>query len=67
MGHSCVELRFEDGTTLDINVYRSGVEHTHTVRQKTKLDLLVYNASLEYAQLILSGEIQSFLRFPTEQ
>ncbi len=57
----CMEMRFDDGTALDIDCTIIESEYAHTVRQKTELDWLVYNAPLEYAQLVLSGEIQGYL------
>ncbi len=57
----CVELRFDDGTMLDIDCTIVESEYTHTVRQKTELDWLVYNAPLEYAQLVLSKRVQEYL------
>ena len=62
MDSGCVELRFDDGTKLDIDCTVVESEYAHTVQQKTELDWLVYNAPVEYAQLLLSGEIIEFLR-----
>ena len=47
MDTGCVELRFDDGTELDIDCTVVEAEYAHTVRQKTELDWLVYNAPLE--------------------
>lgn len=57
----CVELRFDDGIELDINCTVVESEYAHTVQQKTELDWLVYNAPLEYAQLVLSQDINLYL------
>ncbi len=35
--------------------------HAHTVQQRCDLDCLVYNAPLEYAQLVLTGKITDYL------
>ena len=62
MDSGCVELRFDDGTALDIDCTAIENKYGHTIRQRRELDWLVYNAPLEYAQLLLSGEIIEFLR-----
>lgn len=59
---SCVELRFVDGTALDIDCTVVESQYAHTVQQKTELDWLVYNAPVEYGQLLLSGRIQKYLQ-----
>ena len=43
-----VEARFEDGTTL-------------APAQRAELDWLLYNKPLEYAQMVLRGEIERYL------
>ena len=43
MDSGCVELRFDDGTELDIDCTVVESEYAHTVQQKTELDWLVYN------------------------
>ena len=43
MDSGCVELRFDDGTELDIDCTVVESEYAHTVQQKTELDWLVYS------------------------
>ena len=62
MDSGCVELRFDDGTELDINCTVVESEYAHTVQQKTELDWLVYNAPMEYAQLVLCRSVQNYLQ-----
>jgi len=62
MDSGCVELRFDDGTKLDIDCTVVESQYTHTVQQKTELDWLVYNAPLEYAQLVLSERIRNYFK-----
>lgn len=61
MDSGCVELRFDDGTMLDIDCTIVESEYAYTVQQKTELDWLIYNAPLEYAQLVLSGTVHEYL------
>lgn len=60
MDSGCVELRFDDGTALDIDCTVVESEYAHTVQQKTELDWWVYNAPLEYAKLVLSKGVRNY-------
>ena len=62
MDSGCVELRFDDGTALDIDSTAVENEYGHTIRQRSELDWLVYNAPLEYAQMVLQRTIKSYLQ-----
>ncbi len=66
MDSGCVEMRFNDGTALDIDCTVVESKYAHTVRQKTELDWLVYNAPLEYAQLVLSKRVQEYFHTISE-
>ena len=52
-----VEARFEDGTTLAIDCIAVEDEYGNTPAQRAELDWLLYHKPLEYAQLVLGGEI----------
>ena len=56
-----VEARFADGTTLAIDCIAIEDEYGNTPVQRAKLDWLLYNKPLEYAQLVLSDEIEHYL------
>lgn len=64
MDSGCVELRFDDGTALDIDYTAVEHEYGHTIQQRAELDWLVYNAPLEYAQLVLSNNINHYMQPP---
>ena len=61
-----VEARFEDGTTLAIDCIAVEDEYGDTPAQRAELDWLLYNKPLEYAQLVLSGEIEHYLSLGCE-
>ena len=61
MDSGCVELRFDDGTELDIDCTVVENKYGHTIQQRSELDWLIYNAPLEYAQMVLSGRIKDYL------
>ena len=56
-----VEARFEDGTTLSIDCIAIEDEYGNTPAQRAELDWLLYNNPLEYARMVLSGEIEHYL------
>ena len=55
-----VEARFEDGTTLAIDCIAIEDEYGNTPAQRAELDRLLYNKPLEYAQLVLGGEVEHY-------
>ena len=61
MGTNWVEARFEDGTTLAIDCIAIEDEYGNAPAQRAELDWLLYNKPLEYAQLVLGGEIDHYL------
>ena len=62
MDTGCVELLLRDGRMISINC--TGVEDTLdvTMAQRFELDYLIYNDPLAYAELILNGEPEKYLR-----
>ena len=61
MDTNWVEARFADGITLAINCIAVEDEYGNTPAQRAELDWLLYNKPLEYAQLVLDGEIERYL------
>ena len=63
---ACVELRL--GGELILAVDCIAVEDTvpRNLYERSALDWLVYNAPLEYVELVLSGEIEDYLRKYTD-
>ena len=62
MDTGCVELLLRDGRMISID--RTGVEDELdvTMAQQTELDYLIYNNPLAYADLILNGEPEEYLK-----
>ena len=54
-----VEARFEDGITLAIDCIAVEDEYGNSPAQRAELDWLLYNKPLEYAQMVLRGEMAS--------
>ena len=62
MDTGCVELLLRDGRKISIDC--TGVEDALnvTMAQRTELNYLIYNDPLAYAELILNGEPEEYLR-----
>ena len=58
----CVELKFSDGTMISIDTIAVENEVTDNRYQLSALDYLIYNAPLEYADLILNDNIEAYLK-----
>jgi hypothetical protein len=58
MDTGCVELRYSDGSMLAIDCDAVEDEYAKTIRQRSALDYLVYNAPLEYAELVWCGDVE---------
>lgn len=58
----CVELRYADGSmvAIDCTAVENSIETT--MNQRSELDWLIYNAPLDYAELVLSGELEEYLK-----
>lgn len=61
MDTACVELRFSDGTEIAIDTIAMENEVADTMYQRSELDWLIYNKPLEYAQLVLGGDLEGYL------
>ena len=61
MDTACVELKFSDGSRLAIDTIAVENEVTDSTYQRSELDWLIYNAPLEYAQLVLGGGLEEYL------
>ena len=62
MDTCCVELRYSDGSMLAINCIAIEDEYACCLAHRTELDYLIYNDPLAYAELILTGDVEEYLR-----
>ena len=63
---ACVELIFDDGSRISIDCTAVENEVADNRFQRSELDYLIYNAPLEYADLILNGDPETYLKTVTE-
>lgn len=66
MDTACVELVFEDCTVIAIDTIAVENEVADNMYQRSELDWLIYNAPLEYAELVLNGDPEKYLKAVTE-
>ena len=62
---ACVELKLADGTIISIDCTAVENEVADNMYQRSELDWLIYNAPLEYADLILNGDPEKYLKTVT--
>ena len=66
MDTGCVELRYADNSMISIDCTAVENEVADNLYQRSELDYLIYNDPLAYADLILNGDPQVYLRAVTE-
>ena len=64
---ACVELRLDDGTLLSIDCTAVENEVANSMYQRSELDWLIYNDPLAYAELVLNGAPELYLKAVTEK
>ena len=66
MDSGCVELLLRDGRGISIDC--TGIEDALdvTMAQRSELDYLIYNDPLAYADLVLNGNPEAYLKSVTE-
>ena len=62
----CVELKFSDGTMIAIDTIAVENEVADDVYQRSELDYLICNDPISYANLILNGDPEAYLKVVTE-
>ena len=61
-----VEIKYDNGVTISIDCITVEDTIPRNMYERAELDWLVYNAPLEYVELVLSGEIENYLRKYTD-
>ena len=63
---ACVELKFADGSMISIDTIAVENEAADNMYERSELDYLIYNDPVGYADLILNGDPEAYLRNVTE-
>ena len=66
MDTACVELKFSDGSMIAIDTIAVENEVADNLYQRSELDYLIYNDPIGYADLILNGDPETYLKTVTE-
>ena len=66
MDTACVELKFYDGSMIAIDTIAVENEVANNMYQRSELDYLIYNDPVAYAELILNGDPETYLKTVTE-
>lgn len=63
---ACVEVRFVDGSMISVDCTLVEAEVARNMYEASELDWLVYNAPVDYVNLLLHGDIREYLRNTTD-
>ena len=66
MDTACVELGFSDESVCSIDTIAAENEIARNMYERSELDYLIYNDPLAYADLILNGDPEVYLKTVTE-
>ena len=66
MDTACVELKFSDGSMTSIDTIAVENDVANNLYQRSELDYLIYNDPVAYADLILNGDPEAYLKAVTE-
>ena len=62
MDTDCIELKYSGGSIISINCTAVEDEVANNRFQRSELDWLIYNDPLGYADLILNGDPEEYLK-----
>ena len=66
MDTGCVEVRYADGSIISINCTKVENEIARNMYEASELDWLIYNAPMDYVNLLLHGNIREYLNNVTD-
>lgn len=66
MDTACVELKFSNGSMIAIDTIAVENAVADNMYERSELDYLIYNDPIGYADLILNGDPENYLKTVTE-
>ena len=66
MDTACVELKYGDGSMIAIDTIAVENQVANNMYERSELDYLIYNDPAAYADLILNGDPEKYLKAVTE-
>ena len=67
MDTACVELHYSDGSILALDCIEAENLYGNSPAYRTELDYLIYNDPLAYADLILTSDVEEYLRTVSQE
>ena len=58
---ACVEVKYADGSMISINCTQVENEVARNMYEASELDWLVYNAPVDYVNLLIHGDVREYL------
>ncbi len=62
----CVELKLDNGSIVSIDCIAVENEYANNMYETSELDFLIYNEPMSYVKLLLSGNMEEYLRNSTD-
>ena len=66
MDTGCVEVKYADGSMIAINCTKVENEVARNMYEASELDWLIYNAPMDYVNLLLHDNIREYLNNVTD-
>lgn len=63
---ACVEVKLTDGSMVSIDCIAVENEYADNMYEASELDYLIYNEPMSYVGLLLSGNMEEYLRNNTD-
>lgn len=63
---ACVEVKYTDDRMISIDCTLAEAEVARNMYESSELEWLVYNAPVDYVNLLLHGDVQEYLKNVTE-
>ena len=63
---ACIEVKLTDGSMVSIDCIAVENEYANNMYETSELDYLIYNEPMSYVKLLLSGEMETYLRNNTD-
>lgn len=63
---ACVEVKLADGSMVSIDCIAVENEYANDMYETSELDYLIYNEPMSYVRLLLSGNMEEYLRNSTD-
>ena len=59
---ACVEIKYADGSMISIDCTLVDAEVAQNMYESSELEWLVYNAPVDYVNLLLHGDVREYLK-----